>query len=381
VGLFDAFRLANTINDLPSVDVTAATAEMYPVNPMNLGFSPDLGLVNPVSRRAAMTVPAVARARNIIASTIASLEMQTYAESTEAEIPNRPIIKQPDPSLSRNTTIVWTVDDLLFYGVSYWQILATAMEDGRVTQARRIDPLRITARTDATGQLILAYTLDGRELPMKGVGSLIVFWGPDEGVLARAGRTIQAAIELESAALRMAQEPVPAMVLRNEGMNLPADQKEALLSAFKTARRNRSTAYVEGPINLEVVGLDSAQMQLTEARAYTANEIARVMNIPAWYINAESASSTYSNVSAERRSLLDFSLRPYIDSLESRLSMDDITPRGQYVEVEMDDFLRGNPTERVDVIVKLLDAGIINIDEARQMEDLAPRGGNPANDA
>jgi HK97 family phage portal protein len=179
----------------------------------------------------------------------------------------------------------------------------------------------------------------------------------------------------------MAQEPVPQMVLRNEGMNLPADQKEQLLTAFKSARRTRSTAYVEGPINLEVVGLDSAQMQLTEARAYTASEIARVMNIPAWYINAESASSTYSNVSAERRSLLDFSLRPYLDSLESRLSMDDITPRGQYVEVEMDDFLRGNPTERVDVIVKLLDAGIISIDEARALEDLAPRGSTPVNDA
>lgn len=370
-------RLNNSVSVMPEVDVTAATAEMFPPNPMNLGFSPDLGYLVPVSRRAAMTVPAVARARNIIASTIASLPMETYQEATEAEIMSRPVIKQPDPSLSRNTTIVWTIDDLLFYGVAYWQILATSMEDGRVTQARRIDPLRVNAKVDATGQLILGYTVDGNIVPMRGKDSLIVFWGPDEGILQRAGRTITAAIELESAALRMAQEPIPAMVLRNEGMNLPTDQKEQLLSAFKAARRTRSTAYVEGPINLEVVGLDSAQMQLTEARAYTASEIARVMNIPAWYINAESAHATYSNVSAERRSLLDFSLRPYIDSLESRLSQDDITPRGQYVELDLDDFLRGDPSERVDVIVKLLTAGIINIDEARALEDMAPRGSAP----
>jgi HK97 family phage portal protein len=373
-------RINNSAYVMPELEVTAAIAEMYPVNPMNLGYTPDMGYLQPISRRAAMTVPAVARARNIIAGTIASLELQTYAEATEAEIPNRPIIKQPDPSLARGTTTVWTIDDLIFYGVAYWQILATSPEDGRVTQARRIDPLRVNTRTDSTGVRILSYTIDGTDVPMQGVNSLIIFWGPDEGVLARASRTINAAIELEAAALRMAQEPVPQMVLRNEGMNLPPDQKEALLTAFKSARRTRSTAYVEGPINLEVVGLDSAQMQLTEARAYTASEIARVMNIPAWYINAESATSTYSNVSAERRSLLDFSLRPYLDSYESRLSMDDITPRGQYVEVEMDDFLRGNPTERVDVIVKLLESGIINIDEARAMEDLAPRG-NPTNDA
>lgn len=381
MGLLNAMRINNSAFVMPEIEVTAAIAEMYPVNPMNLGYTPDMGYLQPVSRRAAMTVPAVARARNIIAGTIASLEMQTYLEATEAEIPNRPVIKQPDPSLARGTTVVWTIDDLLFYGQAHWQVLAISPEDGRVTQARRIDPLRVNTRTDATGQMILAYTVDGVDVPMRGVGSLITFWGPDEGVLNRASRTINAAIELEAAALRMAQEPIPAMVLRNEGMNLPADQKEALLTAFKSARRTRSTAYVEGPINLEVVGLDSAQMQLTEARAYTASEIARVMNIPAWYINAESATSTYSNVSAERRSLLDFSLRPYLDAFESRLSMDDITPRGQYVEIEMDDFLRGNPTERVDIIVKLLDSGIINIDEARAMEDLAPRGGAPTNDA
>jgi len=374
-------RLSNSTFAVPEIDVTAAVAEMYPLNPMNYGFNPNMGYLQPVSRREAMTVPAVARARNIIAGTIASLELETYSEATDAQVPNRPIIKQPDPAFARGTTVCWTIDDLLFYGSAHWQIVAISPEYGRVTQARRIDPLRIATRTDVTGQVILAYTLDTKDLPMKGVGSLITFWGPDEGILNRASRTINAAIELEAAALRMAQEPIPAMVLRNEGMNLPTDQKEALLTAFKAARRTRSTAYVEGPINLEVVGLDSAQMQLTEARAYTASEIARVMNIPAWYINAESATSTYSNVSAERRSLLDFSLRPYLDAFESRLSMDDITPRGQYVEVDMDDFLRGNPTERVDVIIKLLTAGIINIDEARAMEDLAPRGSAPVNDA
>jgi HK97 family phage portal protein len=99
-----------------------------------------------------------------------------------------------------------------------------------------------------------------------------------------------------------------------------------------------------------------------------------VAGIPAWYINAESATSTYSNVSAERRSLVDFSLRPYLDVIESRLSLDDITPRGQCVEFDLDDFLRGNPTERVDVLVKLLQAGIITVPEARDMEDLAPSG-------
>lgn len=359
---------------MPEIDITAAVAGDTPNPFASIGFSPEAAAFHYVSRREAMTVPAVARARNIIASTIATLPIETYQIATDIQIPNRPVIDQPDPALPRSNTLVWTVDDLLFYGVAYWQILSVTAEDSRVYQARRIDPLRVNFKTDQTAQTITGYTVDGVDVPMSGVGSLIVFWGPDEGIIARAGRTIKAAVELEAAALRMAQEPVPQMILRNEGMNLPEAQKESLLQAFKFARKTRSTAYVEGPINLDVVGFDSAQMQLVEARSYTASEIARVVGIPAWYINAESASSTYSNVSAERRSLVDFSLRPYLDVIESRLSMDDITPRGHHVEFDLDDFLRGNPSERVDVIVKMLEAGIITVAEARDMEDLAPSG-------
>jgi phage portal protein BeeE len=54
--------------------------------------------------------------------------------------------------------------------------------------------------------------------------------------------------------------------------------------------------------------------------------------------------------------------------------MDDLTPRGQQVEYELDDYLRGNSAERVDIITKLLTAGVITVDEARAMEDLAPTG-------
>jgi HK97 family phage portal protein len=331
-------------------------------------------LVTYVDRNQAMTVPAVARARNIIAGTISTLPMKSYIHSSGIEIEGRTLIEQPDPAVPRQITMAWTIDDLIFYGVAYWEVLSLSPIDGRPDRARRIDPTRVTYFTDPTNQTITGYAVDGKQRPNSGTSSLIVFWSFEEGVLARAARTIKAAIELEAAALRMAQEPVPQMILKNEGMNLPEQQKEALLSAFRSARANRSTAYVEGAITLDVVGFDAAQLQLVEARQHVATEISRVMGIPAWYLNAESASATYSNVSSERRSLLDFSLRNYLHILESRLSMDDLTPRGQEVEYELDDYLRGNSAERVDIITKLLGAGVITVDEARAMEDLAPTG-------
>jgi HK97 family phage portal protein len=212
--------------------------------------------------------------------------------------------------------------------------------------------------------------------PGSGVGSLIMFSGMDEGLLNRGGRTIRTALELEMAVSRMAAEPNPTMVIKNTGVDLPPEQVSSLLAQWKLARSQRATAYLSGPLDVTTFGYDAGQMQLAESRLNTAAAIARLCNIPAWYINAESASATYSNVSQERRSLVDFSLKPYMACISERLSMNDLTPRGSVVKFDLDDYLRGNPLEQIEVLERMLAAGIINVDEAREEMDLAPRG-NP----
>jgi phage portal protein BeeE len=99
------------------------------------------------------------------------------------------------------------------------------------------------------------------------------------------------------------------------------------------------------------------------------------MNCPAWYLAADQGTGmTYASSLDERRSLVDFTLRPYIAAIEARLSMDDITPRGQIVRFDLDDFLRGNPIERIAVWEKMIQLGLMTVDEVRAEEDLAPRG-------
>ncbi len=332
-----------------------------------------------VSRADAMQVPSVARARGIICGTIGSLGLNSYNEITGAKIEGRSILKQPDPALPASVTMAWTVEDVLFTGHAYWMVLETSPEDGRPTQARRIDPARVSFNLDPmTGLIQDGFRVDGSQVPLSGVGSLIMFSGQDEGFLNYGGRTIQTALELEKAAGRMAAEPAPSMVIKNSGVDLPPDQVSSLLAAWKNARSTRSTAYLSGPLDVTSFGFDPASMQLVEARSYVANEIARAVGIPAWYLNAESASATYSNVSAERRSLVDFSLKPLMAAISERLSMNDITPRGQVVRFDLDDYLRGNPLEQVEYVGRLLELGIIDVEEAREEIDFAPRG-NPAN--
>jgi HK97 family phage portal protein len=379
VGFFNATRLINPEPAARELQVTSSSGFTRELENL-FSFPGQLPNLRYVTREQAMTVPAIARSRNILAGSIGTIPMESYNKLTGVRINNRTLIVQPDPALPRVNTITWLVDDLIFYGRGYLQVLDVSPEDGRPFRARRIDPRRVQATIDSSGTLITGYQVDSKNVPSSGLSSLIVFNAIDEGVLARGGMTISSAIALEQAAYNMASEPVPQMVLMNEGMNLPSDQVSAVMDTFRRARRERSTAYIEGPIKLEVVGMDSAQMQLVEARQHLSSEIARLMGIPAWYLNAENASATYSNVNSERRALVDFGLRNYLTIIEDRLSMDDVTPRNQIVRFDLDDFLRGNAAERVEMSIKLYDSGIITRDEAREFIDISPAGSEPAND-
>jgi hypothetical protein len=57
--------------------------------------------------------------------------------------------------------------------------------------------------------------------------------------------------------------------------------------------------------------------------------------------------------------------------------MDDITARGNYVKFDLDStFLRADAMQRLNVIEKMLNLGLIDVNQAMEMEDLTPNGSN-----
>ena len=366
MGLLDLFA----INPVAKPKVEAAANLV----PYASGFT-FVDFPSTATRAEAMQVPAVARARGIMCGTVGSLPVHAYNKTTQTRVYGNPLLTQPDPSLPLSVTMAWTAEDLLFSGVAYWEILEVNPEDKRPTRARRVDPFYVTYTVNEYDTVIEQFFVRGRPVPMTGVGSLIMFNGIDEGILARGGRTIHTALQIEKAISRMAAEPVPTTVLKNSGVDLDANQVTNMLSAWKKARQERSTAYLSGNLDIQTLGFDASQMQLAENRMGMASEIARMVNIPAWYLNAEAASMTYTNVTSERRSLIDFSIRPtLIMPIEQRLSMPDITPITQEVRFDLDDYLRGNPVDQVEVIGRMIELGLINVQEGRNMLDLVEEG-------
>jgi len=321
------------------------------------------------TRQQAMAVPTIARARNIICSTIASLPLEQRIKVSGVRVePNR-VINQPDSRVPGSAIYSYIAEDLLFHGVAYGQVLSM-YADGRIQEWTRVSPDRVIQTLNALQTEITAYQVDGSYVPSMGVGSLVVFNGLDEGLLSRAGRTIRAAVALENASETFAKEPVPMMVLKSNGTNLTSERIGKLLEAWRVARLNRSTAFLNADVELQSLGIDPDKLQLVQARQYVALELCRAAGLPAWFASAEQTSMTYSNAISERRSLVDFSLRPVLTAIEQRLSMPDFVGQGNEIRYDLDDFLRGNPLERAQVYEILNRIGAMSIDEIRQEEDM-----------
>jgi HK97 family phage portal protein len=331
-----------------------------------------------IGRTEAMSVPALMRCRNLLAGTIGAIPLELYKKSTNEELGSPAWLEQPSYSQPRSVTIAWTVDSLLLYGQAFWKVVEVYQEDGRPSRFEWIANNRVTITLDSTNTFVRSYAVDGTTLPMDGLGSLVTFQSLSDGILNTGVSTIRAAIDVQKAAAIAAATPMATGYIKNTGADLDPKEVSGLLAAWRTARNNRSTAYLTSTLEYTPVSFSPKDMMYGEAIFNLATEIARLCNVPAYYVSADQNNSmTYANVQDERKQFLTLSLQPFITAIEDRLSMDDITARGNVVKYDIDKtILRTDPLQELAVIEKLLTLNLITPEQAMEMTDLTPNGNN-----
>ncbi len=329
-----------------------------------------------IDRNFALQVASVSRCRNLVAGVISSIDLALYKKSTGEKLGSPVWLEQPDQRQPRSVTIAATVDSLIFYSVAYWRVTSLYADDGRPSGFEWVANNRVTYTTNQYGTEVKDYFVDGQLVPMGGIGSLVTFQSLIPGVLQTAGTTIKAAWDIQRAASVSAATPMATTILKNNGADLPETQIQGLLAGWNSARKNRSTAYLTSTLTAENIGFSPRDMMYNEASQYLATEIARAMNVPAYYISADMNNSmTYQNILDGRKEFVAYSLQPYISAIEDRLSMNDITNSQNQVRFAVDDtFLRVDAKDRLDIIEKMLNLDLISVEQARSMEQLTPLG-------
>ena len=204
-----------------------------------------------VSREEAVTVPSVLRCRNLIATTVGVMELKTYAKATKAEIPNLPWVSQLSKSAPNTVILTAVVDALIFYGTAYLEVTEVYQDDNRPARFDFVNNTRVQVQLNKLNTFVDFYTVDGRERPMSGIGSLVTIQSPIDGILHAGARILRSAIDLEKASATAASTPVPSGILKNNGADLPPAEVSGLLAAWKRSRAERSTAYLTSTLGYQ----------------------------------------------------------------------------------------------------------------------------------
>jgi HK97 family phage portal protein len=374
--------LLETLGFKAKAEVTAQYAPAIMDSTYGAGmYSYNSGLSNygygvAIDRNTALQVPSVSRCRNLIAGVISSIELGLYKKSTGKKLESPLWLDQMDIRQPLSVTLAYLVDALMFYGVAYLKVQSIYFDDQRPSGFEFVPNTRVTVTTNQYGDQVEYYSVNGVRVPMDGIGSLVTFQSLLPGILQTGGRTIQAALDIQKAAAVAAATPMATTILKNTGADLPEAQIQGLLAAWKAARNNRSTAYLTSTLEAQNLGFSPKDMTYNESSQYLATEIARLMNVPAYYISADMNNSmTYQNILDGRKEFVAYSLQPFISAIENRLSMDDITAHGNRVRFAIDEtFLRADTMARLDAIEKMLNLGLIDVAQAQSMEQLTPNG-------
>lgn len=328
-----------------------------------------------VTRAQAISVPAVKRARDLIAGTLGVLPVGVRNRRRETVTTGsaHALLSQPEPDVARTVTMTRTFEDMLFEGVSWWRITGFGW-DGYPTKVRRLDPRSVNVRTN--GRVYVSSTTgiaQGHAEEYVPDAELIRIDSPNDPLLVAGARAIRTALLLDKTAARYADEPLPlGYFAPRDGHEDPMNEEEvvALLDEWEAARRERAWGYVGAALEPHPLQWNPEQLQLAKQRDHAVLEISRIAGVDPEDLGVSTTSRTYANAEQRRLDLLDFTLAAYVGAFESRMSMNDVTPDGYTVRFEYAGFLRSDTKTRMETYKIGREVGVYDDERIAEIEGI-----------
>lgn len=279
----------------------------------------------PVTRAECMAIPAVSRARHLIAGTLSRYPLARYRG--DREMSAEPWMYRTNGAVAPQLRMLWTLDDLIFGGWSLWAVERGS--EGQILDASRVPPEWWEITPD---NVIL---VNGAPVTAE---SCILFSGPFEGLVEAGAHTVRAAQNLERAWAKRVRQPIPATELHQTTDDVLEDDEIDDLVDSWGSMLDTGGGVAYSPNSIEVRTHGEAKTDLfIEGRNAVTLDIARLLNVPAMMLDASMATSSLQYVTAVdgRNSFIDQTLAFWTTPIEARLSMDDVVPRGQRVAFDL----------------------------------------------
>jgi hypothetical protein len=263
----------------------------------------------------------------------------TEREMEDEYIAPRSWLRRPDPSISYETLMSWTFDDLFFFGRAFWYITSRT-QDGYPASFTRLPTGSITT-PDQAGPVWYA---PSNELYFNGEmldpANVVQFIGATQGLIYSSEQAIATALRIEDARLRNAASSIPSGILRQVGGEpLSAQELADLSAAFNAARSSNQTAALNEFLTYEPTTATPDKMLLIESAQFSALQMAQICNIPPYLLGVPTGSYAYTNSRESRWDLWLYGTKGYAEVIAATLSANNILPNGTFVAFDYEAYL------------------------------------------
>lgn len=292
----------------------------------------------------ALANPTISRSHDLIASMLGALEFRHYTRQWTGEryekiyVANESWMDKPDPNVTRNFFLANIFTDLYLYGIAVAYV-TTRYSTGFPASMTWL-PRGSCEFPDQSGPQYFGQPTEvlfnGQQLNRNDV---IVFLAPIMGLLYTGGRAINIATHLDQAADRYASlETVPGYLQQRGGETMSGEELGDLASAWASARKTNAIGALNDYVEFKEFNTDPMEM-IADQRKYQALELSRIASVPPYLLGIDVGSYAYQTPEQARKDLYLFGARPYLDCIQETLSMDNVLPRGRFVEFDVDRWL------------------------------------------
>lgn len=339
----------------------------------------------PVTVDTALTVPAVMSAVTFLSRSLAAVPFHAFRATDQGP---QKISGGLETLIHEAPNPEWTSFKLRQY---FWQqvftggrgLLYIERSGSNIVGLYPINPVRAHIRRDSKGRT--TYKVDGKEYPASDIIDVPFMLKSDGishyGPITLGAPAIQLALAMNQYGSRFfAGGGVPPLALTGPMPVGPEAQKRAMEDiqrAIDGARASEKPIFQIPPgYELKPVGFDPDKGQMTDARKFQIEEIARVFGLPPVFLQ-DLSHGTYSNTEQQDLHLVKHTLAQWCEALEEEMNLKLFGQRNgnRYCEHNMDGLLRGDFRTRMEGLARAVQSGILTPDEARALENRPAKGG------
>jgi hypothetical protein len=334
-----------------------------------------------VSREEALSVAAVARARNELCA-ISTLPLRLFKDLAAVD---SPLFRQFDIDVPNVVHMARTIEDLAFEQIAWWEITSQDFP-GYPASVRRIDPAMVsldppgkgsaaatipgvtplgTSAGQPTGRQVWIDRGDGRGPRPVPASLMIRFDSPQPGILRSLGRMIRIAILLDRLIEMYADNPQLKELFtdnpESEEENYTDDEANQFITQWAAVRKMIPVGWLPSQVKRVDVNAPSPKdLTLVELRQEVNLAIANGLGVDPEDLGVSTTSRTYFNSVDKKQDKINRTYAPYMSAITDRLRMGDVTPRGYTPAFDLVDYLKSDPVTQAQYWAALKEMKVVD---------------------